>query len=730
MLFDTSAIERIRETAGKDPYAAAGFKQLKQDVTAAGRMNLEEKRQLLLRLDRQSQEDEQAYGERAAFVREYSELAVRASFLYLLEKDEAHAELTKQLISLVSLSSVWMAHVDRRVIWKSDLTTADVGVNLAVALQNIMDQLSEEEIGRITSVLLDQCVHPLYEDWLSPELHVNALDTMGHNWWTVCIGGMGVVLLVLGPERVPRFHNYLEQTIDALREWITYPGNVLQNKNANFGPDGDFLEYLNYFMYAFSNYCLFRELLRKDYNRDELQFSELEEKSADYYGSFFHLLSDGPRFADFGDVSVPEKQTQYIFYLCSRYNKGWTQKQFKQLCAKLIMPYEFYFYEADLDESGPLPPAEQIISYSGYAAIRTGFADTDTSFFMKTGESWNHNHIDAGTFELASCGKLFITDSGTCSYSDPKYAGYYIKPQAHNVVQFNDGLQTDDLRYQGTKYMGSFPVWLPAGNYKYLLADCAGPFINQFQRYFRHVIFLKDVMVMADDLFAYQDGTLHYNLHVNGTISRSGSLATVNHDGVELAVHSLFPRGHEWRLQPGFTHEVKTPQRTTPEADYLQISASTSGRRGKFIHAFKLPACDSTVTFTTDEDDHANEVIIEREEYTERIICNLLADGRLMHENATLRYKDIGTDAFLVYIKTNRQGEIVQTAMHNGSVLRINGVCYMSSMLKHDVLLNYEDRTITAAAKADASGYFKTSQAPDAELAKFGLKAGTSVFRF
>ncbi|MFC3254408.1 heparinase II/III family protein [Paenibacillus sepulcri] len=522
--------------------------------------------------------------------------------------------------------------------------------------------------------------------------------------------------------------------MDSLREWMNYPGNTLQNKKANFGSDGDYIEYVGYFMYAFSNYCIFNEMLKKDDRLDALDFSESEEKTADFYSSFFHRLWDGPRLADFGDISLQvEKHSQYIFYLCGKFNKSWTQENFKQLNARLALPYEFYFYNPDIASSGWLPPREKIFHDSGYAIIRSGFTADDTSFMMKTGESWNHNHDDAGTFELACRGQLFITDSGNCSYGDPNYVQYYIKPQAHNVIHFNGGQEPDDIRYHGTKYMGNFPAFLSTETYKYLLADCAGPFINQFQRYYRHVIFIKDMIVMIDDLFTYEEGNLHYNLHVNGKVELDANLAVLTSHGVQLEIHSLFPRNKEWQLQSGYAHEIKnggSAAPVQPEVEYLQISTPTEKRREKFIHCFKLPSGSaSEVRVTADEGEWAKEVVIEREDGTERIICNMRADGRVMHQNSSLTYKNIETDAFIIYIKSSHDGKILQVAQHNGSLLKIDGICYISSMLKNDSLLNLEDGSITVHNTSDASCYFKTSPDNQAQPGKFKLKAGTSTLK-
>ena len=35
-------------------------------------------------------------------------------------------------------------------------------------------------------------VEPLAGDWLDPAKRIHALDSMGHNWWMVCVGAAGL----------------------------------------------------------------------------------------------------------------------------------------------------------------------------------------------------------------------------------------------------------------------------------------------------------------------------------------------------------------------------------------------------------------------------------------------------------------------------------------------------------------------------------------------------------
>jgi hypothetical protein len=52
------------------------------------------------------------------------------------------------------------------------------------------------------------------------------------------------------------------------------------------------------------------------------------------------------------------------------------------------------------------------------------------------------------------------------------------------------------------------------------------------------------------------------------------------------------------------------------------------------------------------------------------VFCNLLADGRKMHENSENNLDGYVTDAFLLVLVRDAEGNIVRFALHNGSFLR------------------------------------------------------------
>ena len=63
-----------------------------------------------------------------------------------------------------------------------------------------------------------------------------------------------------------------------------------------------------------------------------------------------------------------------------------------------------------------------------------------------------------------------------------------------------------DMIESGTKFSGSFPAYLsvPEADFSYILADCTGPNVAHFIRFYRHVLLLKEYTIFIDDLQTYR----------------------------------------------------------------------------------------------------------------------------------------------------------------------------------------------------------------------------------
>ncbi len=678
------------------------------------------------------------------FARELSREAHRLAFYFRMTSEPRAADGARRLLLSICEEEAWLYQVGGGR--KSDLWTADMGVNASLAFDALRSVLSEAERESISACLREKAFMPLYDDWLHPVKRIHALDTMGHNWWSVCAAGAGVVLLAIGDDR-EESDAYLHAVVEGLKEWFAYPGNVLQNKKGNFGAGGDYIETMSYLDYALSNVVVFESFYRRRTGDDGLlRGVPALEGVPDAYIATVYRSEDGMKTLGFGDVGDRDGCTFVWLRLGELLRRGEMLAFFHAFKPAPDGPLELLYYPSDLP-SQPFPAGDRtsVLEHSGYAVLRSVREGRETVFAIKTGESWNHNHLDVGTFQLISGGKEFIVDSGYCVYSKPLYNSYYRQSRAHNVVLLDGEGQPPEMIEFGTKFEGSIPVALESPGYRYVLADCTGPYMHLYHRFYRHVIFADRFFVLVDDLHANRDGAFEWLLHYDGTMSRDGDTVRIANGGETLELRQLYPDRKTYATEQGYLssfHRSSGKEDEFPEAEYLSVRvAGAADRRIKFINLFMLPGEDGArfdVEKFGDERVHAFRVR-EPEGGATSFYCNTLADGRVMHENSHIAFERIETDAFLATIAVDEAGRLQRVSLHNGSYVKVDGVCLFSSLLKCDATLDYRDglevRTFATAAawcyvRCDGEATADDVRYdPNVGMYKKRVEAGVSRFR-
>ena len=85
----------------------------------------------------------------------------------------------------------------------------------------IYELLTESERRQIVDAVVRLGILPTLEDWLFPETRIHALDSMGHNWWSVCLSQAGLAALAI-------IHDHSEAGQWAVAISEVFPGGSLQ----------------------------------------------------------------------------------------------------------------------------------------------------------------------------------------------------------------------------------------------------------------------------------------------------------------------------------------------------------------------------------------------------------------------------------------------------------------------------------------------------------------------
>ena len=603
--------------------------------------------------------------------------------VYLIEGVPACERKIREAMLRFSDFSAWTgpANRDRDVPWHSDLSTTRIAVAMAYGYDILYDVLHEEERTRIACAIRDRGVMPLLEDWLLPKTRIHALDSMGHNWWAVCIGLAGVALLPIADCLPDGQADTLFAEIDrALMDFLHYPGCTLFNKVPNYDDQGLFYESVGYFAYGTGE--LLRYLWHAErYTGCKQKFREALPKGMDQAILSFAYPCVGEEgkkkvsFLNFGDSSLEVNIGGMVRWMRLLGYDTPALAAYTGLCP-MADDMLSLVWEQSLNEeaSWEVLPRTAIYPESGYAISRSAWKDNSVLFAVKSGYTWNHAHADAGHFVLFADGIPFLTDSGCSSYGHPLYRTYYCKDDAHNVLLIGHRGQREEDQVRGSKFPGKLYDSYQGEDFLFVGADATGPYAHLCSRMYRNFLWIDEkILVIFDDVLCHEENTVQFLLHHDGE-----AVTELGADGVAVTgirgerstarCYHLSPSGmtvtpKQGYLPPragGVGEEPLLPAKT-----YLEISANEPKRAHLLLHAIVLNDPENTVRVEPLEAPEAKGLRIWQGENEREIWFNLRADGRRMHINSNAVLGEWETDAYL----------LMKTQKANNSAPRLFAVC-------------------------------------------------------
>jgi len=632
------------------------------------------------------------------FLRIVVQDAARLAFHYRMTGETSSAQAAGTFLSWLLDVPEWRAQALKNG-WVSDLWTADLASAAGIAVDCLGDTLDSKTRTGITIAILERGVRPIVQEWIDPATRIHALDSMGHNWWSVCVAGAAVGIFAAG-EKTPGTESLLHRIADSFVEFFNYPGNVLQNKQRTFGRQGDFIESIGYLDYTLQGLCFVFDLCRNRLGRDLPAELPVLRGICDYYMANVQPLQSGVQRLNFGDMGAGRDTV-------GSYNHNpasvwlWLAREFKRPDLFHLVErthplpqdiFEMLYWPDEPSASGfEGAPGDCVFENTGTAILRDGYADDATVLAVKTGEKWNHNQSDAGSFILSSRGVEFFIDPGTTEYSSPLHTSYFKRGYSHNVVLHNGRDQAMDLDHLGTKFMGRIAGSLFAPGYKYVLADATGPWEGIYRRFYRHILWLDGFVVMLDDLMAWEPGAwtslFHYAgeavIENNGFLIINGGETLRAHIVAPVQEHIDFAAGYLSRTKPNshkYEYEVS-------EKPYLRVHFPGRSTREKILTVLELPGSSEQAVTRISGTDLTGVRVCCGGGSTE-VLCNHRADGSVMHLNSDNEHGDIRTDAFLVVVRRDAVGRITRVGIHNGSRLHIGNRLVFGSLLKCDVMLD------------------------------------------
>ncbi len=656
---------------------------------------------------------------------------------YQMTGDDKYADKICSMLLEVATIPSWADSemMQRTPAWRSELQMAHRAFQLAVAYDAVYNKLSASDRQTIAKGLWRLAGEPLMGDWLLEPTRIHSLNSMGHNWWTSCVG-MGALLSLAISNEIPEAEKAAQEAVEALPEWFDFAGDVIQNKPKTFDRNGGMYESINYASFGITEALLLRLAWLNSHPGAKLEDIPQMAMLPSFFSHVSYPRTGELHSINFGDShkNVTGESSMILAYAMGEKDPVtlWYINQLEPGQHREGFPRHFpmgFLYTPDLSKAPSASELDKSHLWEdlGWATMRDSWDKDATMLAAKSGMTWNHSHADANSMILFHNGVDIIKDAGNCSYGKPEYRNYFFQTDAHNVVKFNGKGQPKYQQYHGTMLPGSMSTLLDGGNIRYVLADGTGPMSQVFDRNLRHFLWMDSVIYVVDDIHSHEPGQFEWLWHPGGDVRKKGGDIEITNGNSAAVIRPLYPQPlapsnyvHDypemmyWEVREGPKEDLSGME------EYWSLILPGETDRVKGLTAIILKDSPDQKSMPNMERREGKDWIglrITNNGKVTDLYINQLADGRLMHQNSWIDADGWTTDAYMFAVSYPEGGSPANPddlfVCHGSSLKRGNDL-YLSSLSKLSLAAHPNDKNLDLQVSGQPKMKFKLKANPSA----------------
>lgn len=580
---------------------------------------------------------------------------------YMLTGDKRYADRAREILLNGIKATTWADKemMMRNPPWNSELQMAHKLFAVSCAYDAIFDTLTPTDRRSIAQGYYRLAIKPLYDDWINAATRIHSLNSMGHNWWSSCVGICGVGALTFAGE-LPQAQQVIDGVSEAIKGYFAFEGDDYQSKPRTYDRNGGMYESINYAAYGCQEAMLYMLALKNATGKTLGRLPQLDNM-ADFFIHASYPTDSLMLTAYFGDSHKTTTGHNALMLLdalgygsndINWYIDNCAEAQHREFMG-LGTPVGIQYTPRYKKVHEPDMPLSQLYPDMGWATMRDSWSDDATMLAVKSGMTWNHSHADAGSFILFHRGHDIIGEAGRCWYKLPEYRDYYFQSPAHNVVMLDGEGQPTFQQYHGSSLPGKVSHLMDTLGVRYVLADATGPNADRFNRYKRSFLWIDGVILIIDDLASHRQGAYEWLWHPVGEVKKTGIDLDVRNGDAHVLLRQLYPETlapsdfiHDYPTKMTWQVHEATGEDRKESLPYWSFHLPKTHDRVMGVTAIILDA-DNAPVIEKRQGDGWIGLDIKRGDKTTRVYVNKLADGSLMHLNSWINPDGWTTDAYI-----------------------------------------------------------------------------------